>query len=209
MSKQKSSNIGFVISALLKESNMTQEELSSKIGISRPVISGWINARYEPTFENVKKLAKIFGRSISVFSEDNNSYMDEKDIIPLTDKNTIRIPIYIDISAGVPNFLDEDPSGYEDVPRIIAYGAKFAVRCNGDSMTPTISKGDICYIKPSIEAIDGKIMLVKVDDGFTLKRIKKNKGKIELLSDNKKYSKTKYKSIEFIGLVVATKREIA
>jgi len=49
---------------------LTQEELAAKVGTTANTISRWEMAVYKPSAEELHKLAKIFGVSISVFFPD-------------------------------------------------------------------------------------------------------------------------------------------
>ena len=49
---------------------MTQEELAAKVDTTANTISRWEQAIYKPSAEELHKLAKIFGVSISVFFPD-------------------------------------------------------------------------------------------------------------------------------------------
>lgn len=49
---------------------LTQEELAAKVGTTANTISRWEQAVYKPSAEELHKLAKIFGVSISIFFPD-------------------------------------------------------------------------------------------------------------------------------------------
>ena len=49
---------------------LTQEDLATKMGTTANTISRWEQAVYKPSAEDLHKLAKIFGVSISVFFPD-------------------------------------------------------------------------------------------------------------------------------------------
>lgn len=65
--------IGQKISALRSElggKGLTQDELADKVGTTANTISRWELAVYKPSAEDLYKLAKIFGVSISEFFPD-------------------------------------------------------------------------------------------------------------------------------------------
>jgi HTH-type transcriptional regulator/antitoxin HipB len=72
LSQQNSSNGGFCMNIetanrLLqyrKESNLSQEELAEKIGVSRQAVSKWERAEASPDTDNLIKLAEIYGVSL-------------------------------------------------------------------------------------------------------------------------------------------------
>ena len=70
-------------------------------------------------------------------------------------------------------------------------------------MEGSVGYDDLCLIKPETEFLDGKVMLVKVSDGYLIKRIRKENGKIVLYSDNnKKYKAFAPELVTPVGLVV-------
>ena len=70
-------------------------------------------------------------------------------------------------------------------------------------MQGSVEYDDLCLIKPEHEFLDGKVMLVKVQDGYLIKRIRKENSKIVLYSDNeKKYKAFAPQMVQPIGLVV-------
>ena len=50
-----------------------------------------------------------------------------------------------------------------------------------------IDDGDLLVIDRSLNPENGKIGICMIDGDFTVKRIKKNKGRLYLLPENKKY----------------------
>ena len=70
-------------------------------------------------------------------------------------------------------------------------------------MQGSVEYDDLCLIKPENDFLDGKVMLVKVEDGYLIKRIGKENGKVVLYSDNnKKYKAFTPDRVQPIGLVV-------
>lgn len=50
-----------IVKQLRKRANMKQEELATRLGISRPAISDWENQKSDPDGSNLRKLGEIFG----------------------------------------------------------------------------------------------------------------------------------------------------
>ena len=72
--------------------------------------------------------------------------------------------------------------------------ATFYARVCGDSMIDAgLEDGDLLVIDRSIEPVNGKIAICLIDGDFTVKRIKKNKKKIYLVAENKKYKSVELK----------------
>ena len=66
--------------------------------------------------------------------------------------------------------------------------ATFYARVSGDSMVGAgLDDGDLLVIDRSKNPENGKIAICLVDGEFTVKRIKKEKNKLSLIPENKKY----------------------
>ena len=66
--------------------------------------------------------------------------------------------------------------------------ATFYARVSGESMIEAgIDDGDLLVIDRSLNPENGKIGICMIDGDFTVKRIKKTKGRLYLLPENKKY----------------------
>ena len=70
----------------------------------------------------------------------------------------------------------------------------FYARVSGDSMLEAgIDDGDLLVIDKSLSPENGKIAVCFVDGDFTVKRIVKEKGKLYLKAENKKYKSMEIK----------------
>jgi len=65
----------------------------------------------------------------------------------------------------------------------------FALRVDGDSMTPRIADGDIVVLSPSQRGRDGATAVVQLRNqiGVTCKIIRRTEGKVHLIATNEKY----------------------
>lgn len=187
-----------------------QTKLAKDLGVDQSSISSWISGRNKPTKDYVKKMATIFGVSeadiYSIFTKEETRTQDEftqnVQAVPLTKTNTIQLPILADVPAGLPEFSDRDVEMFVDIPRFMFPQADYVVRCIGDSLEPKIHKGDFCVIRNMNEAIDGRAMLVRTENGSCMKVIKKLKGVPQLCSLNPKYKPFTPKSLEILGLII-------
>ena len=72
--------------------------------------------------------------------------------------------------------------------------ATFYARVDGDSMIGAgLEDGDLLVIDRSLSPENGKIAVCLIDGDFTVKRIKKEKNKLFLVPENKKYKKIEIK----------------
>ena len=94
------------------------------------------------------------------------------------------------ISAGFPSPVDDFKETRISLDRELVKNkeATFYARVDGDSMIGAgLEDGDLLVIDKSLNPENGKIAICLVDGDFTVKRIKKEKGKFYLMPENKKY----------------------
>ena len=94
------------------------------------------------------------------------------------------------ISAGFPSPADDfkDSRISLDSELVKNKESTFYARVSGDSMIEAgLDDGDLIVIDRSLDPENGKIAICFVDGEFTVKRIKKEKNKLFLMPQNKKY----------------------
>ena len=94
------------------------------------------------------------------------------------------------ISAGFPSPADDFKETRISLDRELVKNreATFYARVDGDSMIGAgLEDGDLLVIDRSLNTENGKIAVCLVDGEFTVKRIKKEKNKLYLKPENKKY----------------------
>ena len=98
------------------------------------------------------------------------------------------------ISAGFPSPADDFKEIRISLDKELVKNSEstFYARVSGDSMIEAgLDNGDLLIIDRSLEPENGKIAVCFIDGDFTVKRIIREKGKLYLKAENKKY-----KSIE-------------
>jgi len=94
------------------------------------------------------------------------------------------------ISAGFPSPADDFKETRISLDKELVKNkeATFYARVSGDSMIGAgLDDGDLLVIDRSKNPENGKIAICLVDGEFTVKRIKKEKNKLYLMAENKKY----------------------
>ena len=94
------------------------------------------------------------------------------------------------ISAGFPSPADDFKEIRISLDRELVKNEEstFYARVSGDSMIEAgLDDGDLIIIDRSLDPENGKIAICFIDQEFTVKRIKKEKGKFYLIPENKKY----------------------
>ena len=100
------------------------------------------------------------------------------------------------ISAGFPSPADDFKETRISLDKELVKNkeATFYARVDGDSMIGAgLEDGDLLVIDRSLNPENGKIAVCLIDGDFTVKRIKKEKNKLFLVPENKKYKKLEIK----------------
>ena len=116
-----------------------------------------------------------------------------------------QIPVIGVVTAGMPILAFENQEGtmaWDGDPNC------FALRVKGDSMIGAgILDGDKVVIRPQTTAEDGQIVVARLEDEATVKRLLRRDGKIVLMPENPAYAPIDGSQAEIIGLVKAVVRE--
>ena len=116
-----------------------------------------------------------------------------------------QIPVVGVVTAGLPILAVENHESYlswEGDPSC------FALRVRGDSMiNAAILSGDLVVVRPQQTAGDGQIVVARIGDEATVKRLRRRNGEIWLMPENDAYDPIDGSEAEIIGLVKAVIRE--
>ncbi len=116
-----------------------------------------------------------------------------------------QIPIVGVVTAGVPILAVENQEGslcWDGDPGC------FALRVRGDSMLGAgILSGDLVVVRPQQTASDGQIVVARLEDEATVKRLSRKNGQVWLLPENDNYAPIDGSQAELVGLVKAVIRE--
>ena len=115
-----------------------------------------------------------------------------------------QIPVGGVVTAGMPILAVENQEG------CIPWGEPgcFALRVRGDSMINAgILPGDKVVVRPQQTADDGQIVVARLEDEATVKRLRCRSGKIWLMPENENYEPIDGTHAEIIGVVRGVVRE--
>ena len=115
-----------------------------------------------------------------------------------------QIPIVGVVTAGLPILAVETQEGTMawDDPGC------FALRVRGDSMIGAgILSGDKVVVRPQPTADDGQIVVARIGEEATVKRLRRRHGEIWLMPENDAYAPIDGSEAEIIGIVKAVVRE--
>ena len=124
----------------------------------------------------------------------------------VTSQRPGQIPVVGVVTAGLPILALENQEGtiaWEGDPSC------FALRVKGDSMiNAAILDGDMVVVRPQQNADDGQIVVARIGDEATVKRLRRRNGEILLMPENDAYSPIDGTEAEIIGIVKAVIREL-
>ena len=115
-----------------------------------------------------------------------------------------QIPVVGVVTAGLPILAVENQEGSMpwDDPGC------FALRVRGDSMINAgILEGDKVIVRPQQSADNGQIVVARIDDEATVKRLLRRNGQVWLMPENDNYSPIDGTNAEIIGVVRGVVRE--
>jgi len=116
-----------------------------------------------------------------------------------------QIPVIGVVTAGLPILAVENQEGtlcWDGDPSC------FALRVRGDSMiNAAILSGDLVVVRPQQHADDGQIVVARIGDEATVKRLRRRNGQVWLMPENDNYAPIDGCEAEIIGLVKAVVRE--
>ena len=116
-----------------------------------------------------------------------------------------QIPVVGVVTAGMPILAVENQEGtmsWDGDPSC------FALRVRGESMIGAgILDGDKVIVRPQQTADDGQIVVARIGDEATVKRLSRKNGEIWLLPENPAFPPIDGSEAEIIGLVKAVVRE--
>ena len=115
------------------------------------------------------------------------------------------IPVVGVVTAGVPILAVENQEGsisWDGDPNC------FALRVRGDSMiNAAILPGDLVVVRPQQTADDGQIVVARIGDEATVKRLRRRNGQVWLMPENESYAPIDGSEAELVGLVRGVSRE--
>lgn len=196
-----------ILRDLRLSNKLTQDELATRLRISKSAISMYENGRREPDLETLESIADYFNVDINRLTGNIPSLP----VYPVT--NAVMLPVVANVTAGFEGAAVEEFQGLEP-----AYDVKNPDECvwlkvKGESMSPEIKNGDYVLVRkqPDIEDGDIAVLIYNGEDG-TVKKIKKHENAISLIPLNLSFEPRiivgeELKSVIIYGKVIEVKRK--
>lgn len=166
---------------MLNERNLSQAELSRRLGFSKSTLADWVSGKSYPRIDKIEKMAGYFNVEKSALiepkNEKNEFYHD-----------VVQLPVIGEIACGEPITAQENIESYMPAPAFLTpNGTNFYLKAKGNSMEPTIKDGALVLIheQPAVE--DGEVAAVLIESEATLKRVKHQGNTVILLPDNTQF----------------------
>lgn len=197
-------DIGKRIAQMRRERGYNQEQLAEMAMISRVTLARYETGAIEPGALAIGRIADALG----VSTDELLCRVDK--LPPFINMVKDAVPIVGEIACGKPITAEQNIEGYAELPDGVS--ADFALRCNGDSMIPTFTPGDLVLIRQQPEVQQGQIAAVGIDGEATLKRFYRNGDNVVLVADNPAYPPQVYQmdtEIIIYGLAVGYVRNIS
>lgn len=190
---------------LRKRAKLSQQELATKLGMTRSAISMYETGQREPDLETFEAFADFYNVDMNTLTGKQAPVVPPyRNIIPMP--SAYKVPLIGTIACGKPILAVEEADETVEVPDFIH--ADFALRCKGDSMiNARIFDGDVVYIRKQPEVESGEIAAVLINDEATLKRVTVYPDKIVLEAANPLYDPLVYRGeemnqVEILGKAV-------
>lgn len=172
--------------------DMTQLELSQKLGVGTTSVSNWCNGLKSPRMDKVDAMCVLFNCTRSDLMEEPK--------LSTNKKQGITINVLGRVAAGLPIEAVENIIDTEEISEEMAKtGEFFGLQIHGDSMEPRMYEGDIVIVRKQDDAESGDIVIAMVNgNDATCKRLTKYANGITLSSLNAKYEPMMYSNEEIL-----------
>lgn len=176
-------NIAEKLKKLRNERGLSQTEVAECINVTKPTYASYEKGK-DISVGTLMKLADFFNISFEYFFNEE---------IENIEKDSIRIPIFSNASAGYGKYAQEEPLDWLELPNSIAKKADLGAFVEGNSMEPKIYEDDLLLIRKTDTLEDGEIGVFYLNEEVYCKKFKYNplKDEITLKSLNPKYDPIK------------------
>lgn len=183
------------LKVLRKRKGVTQKDVAEYIGVTTSAYGQYETGVRQPNIDILSKLSDYYGVSIdTILGRDNETLTFGKQIKiepELVAEDEVLIPVVASLRCGFGRSGEAIYRERKPVPKsyVKRWGKEIVYyEAVGESMSPTITPGDLLITVPGSSWEDGWIVVVDVNDSDTVKRIfRSDDGGIDLVPENKKY----------------------
>lgn len=215
------SHIGTRIREARENKGFDQATLAGKIDVATRTLQRWEKGEQVPDAVTLAKIGELTGTLThwlltgegAMYAHQNggSERIEGNGSSALRRVKLVRIPMLSSVPAGKPNLIFH-PDYIEKYITVddVKDGNAFALKVNGDSMSPRIEHGDVIIISPKKEVRNGDICVIRVNDEDTVKKVIFENGYVHLIPLNRDYEpvSVKKKEVAFIWRVVKVIKNI-
>ncbi|WP_340689820.1 XRE family transcriptional regulator [Hydrogenobacter thermophilus] len=193
-------SIGERIRRVREEKGLSQKEFGEAIGKSWRTILRYESGQSVPDEATLIAISRTFGVSLEWLKYGTGDmWLKSEEVIQA---ELIAVPVITSVGAG--GFVYTPDHVLVERSKIKAKSL-VAFKVEGDSMEPTIMRGEFVFIEEATEAEDNKVYLIacEEDNGLKVRRLRKIEGKWWLFCDNPAYPPEALKEeCKIVGRVV-------
>ncbi len=169
-------SFGKILAFLRKQKLLKQSELADKIGVTRTLISTYEHGKTVPKPETIRKIAEVLGADFATLLRKAESQKYEKSnnktLVDVSD--IVTLPVLKRVCTENSNISNKEIVDTIKLPRRIAHQADYVLLVEKMSMKEVgIFPGDMILVKMQNDADDGQIVIVRANDEFFLKQLRK------------------------------------
>ena len=204
--------------------------MPTQSGILREMICTYEGGKVTPRMDTIKKMAKALEMdyeelyeyllqeqeegTAAVQEEEHAVFQQEDGKLQVVGEilEVVSLPVLSRVHAGDPNSIpDQEIIDVIKLPRRIARSANYALEVTGMSMTEAgIDEGDIVLVRNQPYAENNNIVIARIGEEYTIKRLKKDeKGEIWLEPANSHYRAIKGKNFRIVGVITYMVKKFA
>jgi len=215
------SHIGTRIREARENKGLDQATLAAKLDLATRTLQRWEKGEQVPDAVTLAKIGELTGTLTHwLLTGEGPMYAHQNGGKEPTEGDTssafrrvklVRIPMLSAVPAGKANliFHPDHIEKYITVDDVKDSNA-FALKVEGDSMSPRIEDGDVIIISPKREVRSGDICVIRVNDEDTVKKVIFEDGYVHLIPLNHDYEpvSVKKKDVSFVWRVVKVIKNI-
>ena len=200
------------IRELRKEKGISSDKLGELVGLTGGAIRHIERGQRKLTLPLLEKIAQALGVSVSELLEERSE--EEPPQLKHIAKKVKFLPVIAAVKAGTP----EEPIQFKYTSKTYPYVGElpckeedcFIIEVDGDSMSPTLQKGDYILVKkidkyPMLipENFENKIVVAANENWeYTIKRLKKIGKKYYLVPDNPQFEIEEINDWQIVGVAL-------
>jgi len=120
-------------------------------------------------------------------------------------RDAAALPLVGSVAAGSPRLAEEDVEDWVPTP----FAGDFMLRVSGDSMMNAgILDGDLVVVRRQPTAEEGQVVVARIEDEATVKRLRRVDGRVQLMPENDAYEPIVADDVTIVGVVSGVLRSL-